>query len=33
MTDNELDILKINTAARARGLSYGQIVSRSTAAA
>ena len=32
MTDNELDIIKINAAARARGLSYGQIVSRSTAA-
>lgn len=32
MTDNELDILKINTEARARGLSYGQFVSRSTAA-
>lgn len=31
MTDNELDILKINAAARARGLSYGKFVSMSTA--
>lgn len=32
MSNNELDILKINTAAREKGMSYGQFVSRSTAA-
>ena len=31
MTDNELEIVAINAAARARGLSYGQLVTRSTA--
>lgn len=32
MSDNERAICAINGAARARGLSYGQFVSRSTAA-